>query len=715
MPGKGKRLEKWDSCFEQIKSTGKSEEAAAAICTAVEQKGGWVESVVLNQNDFENGTAAYESLSETAYLIFDKDTLVEVKKSAFGMSQKPSNEVKTEAPPVVDEEDEEEGDEEGVVPPEKKKRVSFEAVRANLTESFSGYELVDVYSDYAIVTTDKGTGDYKLYRAPFDEGRLNESVDEWEEIEITDVPDEFALDEPIEQPVPYKGEDVAEAFIQPDYEITDIYAGYVHTLKEGKKYRFDFTVKDGEILFSNSPQLVESPIIDYTGEQVVEAFKEAALPGELKDIYPNYIIAKNEEGYRERYNFINTVSGIIFESTPTLVQPIINVVRVIADKVNGLKESFNQKDPEITTNDKTRTLYISEALDLRESTVDRKNGIVDVTLIKPGWSLNGKYYSPQVLQQSVKVWDGIKAYGNHPTITEAKELPERSIWDQVGYYTQPRWEDNKVKATLKLVGNEDKKAHILDWAEESARTGMPLMGLSINAIGKTVMGSAEGRKGVIVENIAAGNSVDVVTTPSAGGSFDRLLASDDGFTNLLLQNLEYSEWKESRPDFLKRLRTEMKTARKDELETGVLQESEKLRGVLERKEGELTEAQERVNRAEEALDELRNEYESFKHTAFVDQKLNESKLPKDWVTSLRDKLLEGSREEVEATIREERQKYFGTKQPVTVKNAGAEPLEENYNSVVAEALGVGIVPLPFERPEEYEVRKNKIIAGQRPS
>src|SRR5206468_9911307 len=99
---------------------------------------------------------------------------------------------------------------------------------------------------------------------------------------------------------------------------------------------------------------------------------------------------------------------------------------------------------------------------------------------------------------------------------------------------------------------------------ESIKSGNDsLIQLSSNAIGQTVIGEAEGQKAIVVESIVGVNSVDLVTTGAAGGTFQgALLASDgDSLTRELLAAMTFEEWREARPAFMARLRKEMQTTR----------------------------------------------------------------------------------------------------------------------------------------------------------
>jgi hypothetical protein len=156
------------------------------------------------------------------------------------------------------------------------------------------------------------------------------------------------------------------------------------------------------------------------------------------------------------------------------------------------------------------------AIALQEKAV-RSDGTVPVKIIQPGWGSSG-WYSKEVLQR-----DGAKAFPkgtkmlwNHPTVTEEAERPEGDLNDLASeLVSDARWMDNGPKgpglyADAKVF--ESYQAPINDLA--------PHIGVSIHARGKGMFGTAEGKEGVIVQEILESpfNRVDYVTMPGAGGA-----------------------------------------------------------------------------------------------------------------------------------------------------------------------------------------------------
>lgn len=376
-------------------------------------------------------------------------------------------------------------------------------------------------------------------------------------------------------------------------------------------------------------------------------------------------------------------------------------------KKKGAEQEPDPNDPNEAAEKKkgqesVRTGFFSELMPLTESVMDGAAHEIDVTLIRAGWSANGKYYSRETLGRAVPAFEGARAYVNHPTVSEGKERPERDVRDMAGYYKNVRQaDDGSLKGTLKLIGRNGDD--LMPLVNEALTNKPDLLGLSINALGKTKMGEAEGRKGVLVEEIvsARSTSTDIVTTPAAGGKFERLMASDNEFTTDLLQALEYDEWRESRPDFVARFQKETRTARVSELAEAQNQEVVTLReqvALLETTRKELEESQ---KRATTALTDKLNESLTRVSELVADSKLKESKLPDAWKTELKPQLLTLSESEVDVRLESERKKYFGIKMPVQVLTAGATPITNGVSLTeselaVAGALGVNPLNAPYE-------------------
>jgi len=149
---------------------------------------------------------------------------------------------------------------------------------------------------------------------------------------------------------------------------------------------------------------------------------------------------------------------------------------------------------------------------------------VEVVCIRPGLSKNGNFYGRDVVRSMVPLFEGARAFADHPA---PGERPERSVRDLVGYYKAPRIdEQGALRAILKVTRNADWLYMLI---EEALADGRPdLVGISIDADARVRAGEVDGRAVRIVESVTRLNSCDVVTRASAGGALARLRQADNG-------------------------------------------------------------------------------------------------------------------------------------------------------------------------------------------
>jgi phage major head subunit gpT-like protein len=169
------------------------------------------------------------------------------------------------------------------------------------------------------------------------------------------------------------------------------------------------------------------------------------------------------------------------------------------------------------------TEEIREQCHIREAQqLDPQGHAVRVTIIQGGRSANDYFYSEQVLQAIAGMIEGAQAYADHG----APDVVTRSVRDIVGFYHDACYIPPSAACPS---GRVDATLHILEAAEwlwsiiyEACALGHPeLVGLSIDIFGQWQLNEANGAKEIT--RIVALNSCDIVTRPSAGGSFNRIL------------------------------------------------------------------------------------------------------------------------------------------------------------------------------------------------
>jgi hypothetical protein len=143
-----------------------------------------------------------------------------------------------------------------------------------------------------------------------------------------------------------------------------------------------------------------------------------------------------------------------------------------------------------------------------------RDGTIELKVIKPGWGTSG-YYSPELLERDgPKAFaKGLQMYWDHPTQTEEKERPERSLDGLAGILQEDAtWRADHPKGPGLYAS-----AKVFKHYQPAVAELAPHIGVSIRALGKAKVGEAEGKKGPIVETLSKGQSLDFVTVAGAGG------------------------------------------------------------------------------------------------------------------------------------------------------------------------------------------------------
>lgn len=278
----------------------------------------------------------------------------------------------------------------------------------------------------------------------------------------------------------------------------------------------------------------------------------------------------------------------------------------------------------------TKTSMFTERLDLSEAQLDTTERVIrNVVLIRAGMSKNRRNYPEAVLQASVPVFEGAKAYDGH-------ETRARRVAETTGYYKNVRYEEGAIRAdryfTRTQAGND-----VYAIAEDilSGRAPATLAGLSINAVGKGKTVKHADGDFLDVESITAANSVDDVDNPAAGGTYLAANAEGDALTQAFFRDLTIEEWTQARPDYLERLQNEWKNMREGEKVKAAKAEADHNRTALE-------EASATIEQLNADLEAARRETAAARQEAAIDVLLAKSALPETWKTDLRTALLEAA-------------------------------------------------------------------------
>lgn len=164
---------------------------------------------------------------------------------------------------------------------------------------------------------------------------------------------------------------------------------------------------------------------------------------------------------------------------------------------------------------------------LQEAQLDAPRRDLAVTVLRQGLSRNGRYFTPQALQDVAAQLDGLKAFADHPAPADTGVHQPRSVRDVVGFYREPRLEGDRVRATLHVFASAD---WLWSLVQEAVAMGRPdVLGLSIDSLASVRTRQQNGKTTQVVENIPVLRSCDVVTRAAAGGAFEHILAAEEHF------------------------------------------------------------------------------------------------------------------------------------------------------------------------------------------
>lgn len=202
---------------------------------------------------------------------------------------------------------------------------------------------------------------------------------------------------------------------------------------------------------------------------------------------------------------------------------------------------------------KPMKLKCSESMRVVEAVVDAAQataapGIytpsMKVVLITEGLGnrVNMNYYGPEAIASAPAIFEGKPCYLDHPTVSDARDIPERRVKDKCGYFKNCHIES--MGGRTALVGElffdisdsgrlgYQKALTALKYRQEFPTLDSEYVGLSINADGETeerrVVWESEALDVNYVTRFTGAGSCDIVTTPARGGRFLALVESAAG-------------------------------------------------------------------------------------------------------------------------------------------------------------------------------------------
>jgi hypothetical protein len=241
----------------------------------------------------------------------------------------------------------------------------------------------------------------------------------------------------------------------------------------------------------------------------------------VENVFDAYaIVRKGDELYRIDYAMAD-------DGTVTLDEPqAVELTYKPVSEADPLLPAPARADPA----EAGAPVEISESEGTILEATSAKGNAWDVLLIKAGTSGNRRHYPAKMLEASVPLFEGVKAYADHPSREEVRSRPERSIRDVVGWFEGVRWDaaEQGIRGTFRVLESADWLRTALKSAWDQGKKD--LLGFSINAMG--TVGKARHADGSdLIEAIERVVSTDVVTTPGAGGRLLGVLESERSSEN----------------------------------------------------------------------------------------------------------------------------------------------------------------------------------------
>lgn len=153
-----------------------------------------------------------------------------------------------------------------------------------------------------------------------------------------------------------------------------------------------------------------------------------------------------------------------------------------------------------------------------------------VVMIRDGRALSGRTYTSGALADVARAAPGLRCFADHPTPAQDAQQPQRSVRDLVGYFSDPAMRDvldadggqrQEVTATLHVL---ESASWVSDLAYQAIAQGsMSPAGLSIDGMARMARG------GTTVDALPVLRSCDLVTLPSAGGRFLKVIGEGKGY------------------------------------------------------------------------------------------------------------------------------------------------------------------------------------------
>ena len=271
---------------------------------------------------------------------------------------------------------------------------------------------------------------------------------------------------------------------------------------------------------------------------------------------------------------------------------------------------------------------------LQEGAYNEEKATLPITVIEPGFNKSKKrFYPAEMLKRDYKVFEGMKMFVDHSTLTQDRSRPEGSVRDW-GANLSKLWVDGDgtVRGEAAIIDEQLK----LKLANLRQHKQLPTMGISIRAIGEGHDAEVEGQRTLLVERLVKGRSVDFVTYAGAGGQVEAIESQETDEGDIDLVTL--TQLRERRPDLVELIESEGGTTMntEEQLREQLKQKEAEIKRLIEaadekgtvKLKAELKETQEKLKKAEEVTAGAAKVTAIAEADKTLKKLLEESRLPK---------------------------------------------------------------------------------------
>jgi len=281
-------------------------------------------------------------------------------------------------------------------------------------------------------------------------------------------------------------------------------------------------------------------------EKIGEKFADGPY---IRDMYPDKCVI-SYQGHLYEMEYSIMAEAVILGTPKEVIEKYVPVQESDKGSAGKVKEA-KYEITDIRESSMTRDFEVSRFISLKEAKFNTDFSEVEVVLIEAGVNEDKKrYYPDKTIREAAGIFKNWKNYIDHPTSTQERERPERSLKDWASTIVESRYENGMAIGKI-AIHDQWLRERLADPVARSQ------LGLSVLSGGRVSHGKVNGKDGYeIVEAIlpfrkSGPPSVDWVTEAGARGRVSKLLESRySGGKKMELENATLKELKETRQDLV---------------------------------------------------------------------------------------------------------------------------------------------------------------------